>query len=123
MSLIRNRIFIAVICAFIASTARAQDEPFVAFPKKFEGYLKALHHSKPGALAFDEKAARDVAGWRKAGRSRLGDLLGLSRMARELEAFHPTVTLGERSLTTPFMISSRLRDQFTMRAPSPWPSR
>jgi hypothetical protein len=93
MKRIRGRILIGVISVAITWSAQAQ-EAFVDYPEKFEGYLRTLHNSKPGALAFDKQAARDVEGWRKAGRSKLGDLLGLSRMARELEHFKPTVTLG-----------------------------
>ena len=70
-------------------------EPFVTYPSKFEDHLRRLHDSSLGELAFNEKTTKDVKTWRKTGRKKMTELLGLSRMAQELKDFKPTVTLSE----------------------------
>ena len=77
------------------TTQSPAQEPFVTYPKKIESHLRSLHDLKLGELAFNEKTTQDVKAWRKVGRDKLGELLGLSRMAKELKDFKTSVKLSE----------------------------
>ena len=86
-------LFGSLLCFLTPCLVYPDDEPFARYPGNYQGFVKSLHESKPGTLAFRAVHAGNVSHWREAARDKLVDLLGLKHMQSELSAHQPGVEL------------------------------
>ncbi len=79
------------ICPF-GIAQETEPAPFVDFPEPTVAYLQRI---QAGEQSHAFEASLDFATWQRDARQALEDLVGLTRLQRDLAQFEPTVTLGE----------------------------
>ena len=97
----RNGPSLAVIAWMLFCTALSQvlaNDEFAKYPKKPGDYLRRIHAKASAApLAFRSDYPGGVAKWQKDARAKLGELLGLDRIAADCRDHRPSVRL-EKSI-------------------------